>query len=121
MAAFHSDNTVSTKSALALNENDISEAHLSWTNALNHQRVAGQDAGKHAPASGGKTESSKGAQNLACKFALQGGGSVNRSLSCLPHDTFALSPWQLESTGLTLPQLRAEVTKTWSKRKLGFS
>jgi hypothetical protein len=67
-------------------------------------------------------ERAKRAQNFAREFAFQGAFLGPRGVDCWGHETFWLStPWQLAWVLVIFPQERAEVTKTWSKRKLGLS
>jgi hypothetical protein len=107
-----------TKLAVAPHHHDIAHAHL-IRDALDHQCVPGPNRRKHAPADRWETARTKCAQDFARKVALHRGGTIRRSAVSLPHETFWLR-WQ-EPSVIVLPQESAEVTKTCSQRKFGFS
>jgi hypothetical protein len=113
------DNAMRAKSSLALNQNDITHPDLILTEAFHHQRLSGPNGRQHAPTSRGKAKRAERTQNFARKFALY---SAFVACPCVHGSGQEAERFceQLRLVAVILPQDKAEVTKTWSYRKLGF-
>src|SRR5580693_1923002 len=121
LAVFYSgDYAMGTQPAIAPNQHHVSNTDLIRVSALNHQRIPGPDRWQHAPARRPKTKIAKRTQNFARQIALHCGSSIGRDDVGVTHDSFVGCNAHWPSVPV-LPHVSAEVTKTCSYRKPGFS
>jgi hypothetical protein len=100
-------------------QNDVAGKNVSECASLDEKYVSWPNGREHALPSNLQTQSAEAAQNLCGKLAFQRVLSAVRAGVCVRHETFLLC-MQLPCVPWILPHESAEVSKTRSKRNMGF-
>ena len=116
--ASSADRTVNEKALLAVDQNDVANVRVA-AHTFYVEKVAGPDDGKHAGSPRPKTNTAPTSKNFDCETALLI-ACLSKLWHRLRYEALRLKRPQLGRVGSILPQARAIVSKTFSKRNSGF-